>query len=115
MSNINQQVIAERIDYFQEKVSTLAENVEKTLNFPFFRKFGQNYLRNLSRGPLGPMMRLGDNIVRAMRRSDQSHEEQRDSWDQEQDQIYHYDEDYQNYPSHGYYSGYRNNYYRRYK
>ena len=98
----------ERIDYFQERVSTLAENVEKTFSFPFLRQFGQIYLRNLSRGPLGPLMRLGDTVVRALRRSDHS-QQQEVNRDQEQDQLYNYYEDYQNSPSHGYYSGgYRN-------
>ena len=109
ISNINQQAIAERIDYFQEKVSTLAENVEATFNFPFLRQFGQIYLRNLSRGPLGPIIRLGDTVVRAMRRSGLGTEENRVDWEQEQDQVYNYDEDYQNYPERGYYyGGYRN-------
>ena len=99
----------ERIDYFQERVSTLAENVEKTFSFPFLRQFGQIYLRNLSRGPLGPLMRLGDTVVRAMRRSGHSSQEKEVNWEQEQDQFDNYYEDYQNSPEQGYhYSGYRN-------
>ena len=99
VSRINEQMMAERIDYLQEKVSILVENVERSFDFPVLRQFGERYVRNLSQGPLGTIFRLGSTVMKAIRRSGHR---TGDSDRQHYDYHYNYEE-YESIPSHGYY------------
>lgn len=111
-------MVGARMDYIQEKVSTLVQNVESSLEFPMLRQFGDVYMQNLRRGPLGLMMRLGSRVMNVLRRSDTPQQFQRDRLESkkynnqekikpynEEDNYYYYEE-YENIPSHRYDYGY---------
>ena len=106
------------MDDLQEKVSTLVNNVENSLDFPLLRQFGDVYMRNLRQGPLGVMMRLGSRVMNVLRRSDPPPNFHRDRVESKkynsqekrklhkEEDNYYYDEEYENIPSHRYYYGY---------
>ena len=113
VTGVSDQLVAQRMDYFQDKISTLVDNVEDSLDFPMLRTFGNLYMRSLRQGPIGTMMRLGSRVLSAIRRSDNTADSYQDRYKNKKydkfyrdDDNYYYYEEYENIPSHRYYNGY---------
>ena len=81
------------------------------------RTFGNIYMRNLNQGPFGTLMRLGSQVMNAIRRSDKNVKTYRDPYQEREkyqhsyntdklddDDYYYYDGEYEKMPSQRYYN-----------